>query len=417
MIFIKLTFFALTLSLLSGCDFFQQDRQEQKKTKISSDKQTVKPQDIKQFVNYFSLNAYEQFSKAAIEAENLDQSIALLIRNPKPETFDVVKKQWRIAYNRYLNAQLYYYLPIKDPVEWVQKRIAYKNLVANIDSYPIEGGYIDYLEDYPFSGLVNDLAIDINKQTLIEQHGLADPSYASLGFHVLEFLLWGQAGKRKVSDYYQQENQQEVHNLDTDGSAEKSSQKATYKVQNHLRRRAMLRLVSERLVKDINHVKQRWELTNGFYAITLMDSVPERALAAIIQSSQHLLEKEVLAKRLQESSSPFSQTTPDDVQAIVAGLLNLYDLDSSDKSTIEQETSKDTPKTRPSGLLLSTNKELADAWQKEISTLIGFIDAWQKSLSQDDKTKVTEQSIQVLQLVYKVAEEFNVLLKKPKAKN
>lgn len=411
MTFRRLVFFPIALSLLGGCDFFQQEAPTHQKPKIQAEKPGLKTQDIKQLVNYVSLNGYELFSKAAIEAENLEQSIALLLRNPKPETFEAAKKQWRSAYSSYLMTQPYYYLPIKDPIEWVQKGIAYKNLAANIDSYPIEGGYIDYLKGYPFSGLVNDLAIEINEANLIEQHGLADPSYASLGFHVLEFLLWGEEGQRQVSDYYPQKNQQETYTADS-VSLEKS-QSSSYKIQNHLRRRAMLKLVSQKLVKDINHVKQRWELSTGFYAVTLMDSLPERALAATLQSSQHLLEREILAQRLRESSSPFSQTTADDVRAIVAGMLDLYDLGSNDESSTEEDTSK----AARTGFLLSTNEELANVWQKETATLIGFIDAWQKSRTQDDKTRVTEQSIQVLQLIYKIAKEFNVLLKKPKTKD
>lgn len=411
MIFRKLTFFALTLSLLSGCDFFQQE-QEQQKPKVSSAESAIKPQDMNQLVNYFSLNAYEQFSKAAIEAENLDHSIALLIRNPKPETFEVVKKQWRTAYNSYLNAQPYYYLPIKDPTEWVQKRIGYKNLVANIDSYPIEGGYVDYLADYPFSGIVNDLAININEQTLIDQHGLADPSSASLGFHVLEFLLWGQEGKREVSDYYPQKNQQEAHNIDTGENAKNPAYNSEQKIQNRPRRRAMLKLVSEKLYKDINHIKNRWEISNGFYAVTLADSTSPRVLAAILQSSQHLLEQELLAKRLREDSSAFSQTTADDVRAVIAGMLKIYDLGSDE---IKEQASSDS-QPHNTGLLLSANKQLAKTWEKETAILIGLVDAWQKSRTQADKARVIEQTIQVLQLVYNIADSFGIKLKKPKPK-
>ena len=68
-------------------------------------------------------------------------------------------------------------------------------------------GYIDAIEGYPYSGIVNDTSMPLTKEELIRQHGLTDISDVSLGFAVVDFLLWGEhryqaeRAPRPVSDF------------------------------------------------------------------------------------------------------------------------------------------------------------------------------------------------------------------------
>lgn len=400
----RLIVLILSLSLLSSCDFFER-KQNNKTQHTIKPKSVLKPQNMAQLINEFSLNAYEQLSKAQTQAEKLSESLSLLLRTPSAETLNAAKKQWRLAYSSYLKSQIYFYLPIKDSQEWVKKRIGYKDLAANISSFPIEGGYIDYMQGYPFSGLVNDLAINIDEAALIEQHGLADPSYASLGFHVLEFLLWGEDGKRPKSDYYKQKNQQEIRMIDYDVE-NKNAPPPELKVQNHLRRREMLEIVGEKLAKDIHHIKQRWEPSNGYYAKLLIQSPPEKVLAAMFKASQKLLEQEFLEKRLKQGSSLFSQSTPDDVLALLMGLIHVYQLGSNDSSS--------TAGVLKQASLFAKKSELAKSWQRDTTALISVIKLWKNKQNQKNKDDVIKQTIQVLQQVHNIANAFNIVLKKTK---
>lgn len=404
--------FVFTFFLLSSCDSSKPESQIELQTQEKAITQN-QTQDVTQLVDEFILSAYEQFSKATTEAEKLDQSLSLLLQSPRSDTLEAAKKQWRLTYSAYLKARLYFYLPVADPVEWSKKHIAAKNLAANIDTYPIEGGYIDYLSGYPVSGLVNDLTIELNEQTLIEQHGLADPSYASLGFHVIEFLLWGEQGRRSVADYYHQKNQEALHNMDDSSKGDNNAiTQPEFKIQNHLRRRDMLRLVSDKLVKDLRHIKQRWDLSTGYYAGIVKQSEPKKALAGIFQTSQHLLEKELLDQRFQEDSSVFSQTTPDDVLALIESLRSLYRLGSKQTTNDEQDPAK-----VEGSYLLHLDEQLALSWHKEIDHLLNLVGIWKASQAGSDKAKVIEQTIRVLQLVYNLASKFNVTLEKPKSGN
>lgn len=116
--------------------------------------------------------------------------------------------------------------------------------LAAIDAYPIAAGYLDAVQGYPFSGIVNDITLDINRTNLREQHGLTSSYEASLGLHVLEFLLFGEQGERQAGDY-------------TKATAGTDSLDAHDRPEN--RRRELLRLVSRLLCDDASELAQRWQ--------------------------------------------------------------------------------------------------------------------------------------------------------------
>ncbi|MGD8175895.1 imelysin family protein [Marinimicrobium sp. ARAG 43.8] len=121
-----------------------------------------------------------------------------------------------------------------------------------IDAHPLQPGYLDGLEQYPYSGIVNDITLPINAATLREQHGLTDDADVVLGLHALEFLLWGETGTRTADDFiYQREVQDEQR------EAELSEAQLPRN-----RRRELTRLISQLLQDDLNALEQRWQATN-----------------------------------------------------------------------------------------------------------------------------------------------------------
>ncbi|QCF25059.1 imelysin family protein [Hydrocarboniclastica marina] len=59
-----------------------------------------------------------------------------------------------------------------------------------IDVEPILPGYLDSVPGYPISGLVYS-EVPLDPQALAEEHLSTDLYYVVLGFHPLEFMLWG----------------------------------------------------------------------------------------------------------------------------------------------------------------------------------------------------------------------------------
>ncbi|RLU01306.1 imelysin family protein [Ketobacter sp.] len=54
-------------------------------------------------------------------------------------------------------------------------------------------GFIDSVQEYPYSGIVNDASLPLDAETLRQQHGITDETEVSTGFDVVAFLLWGES--------------------------------------------------------------------------------------------------------------------------------------------------------------------------------------------------------------------------------
>lgn len=63
--------------------------------------------------------------------------------------------------------------------------------IRRADSFPILPGYIDSLEEWPDSGIVNDTALALTREALLAQQEATLEGEVSVGFQVLHFLLNG----------------------------------------------------------------------------------------------------------------------------------------------------------------------------------------------------------------------------------
>lgn len=283
--------------------------------------------DSRAFAAQVGIVAYTSLSDANQAAQTFDNKLASFMYHPNPMSQAEIQQAWREAYDRFLSSIIFSYLPIQDPPDWYSQEIDYQNLLLQLDSWPIEGGYIDHIKGYPFSGIVNDLTLNIDEETVRSQHGFTDPSNASLGYHALEFMLWGGDGQRSAPDFFPQENTAPIPITDEDHASGATNAamiehafSQDLKPQNHNRRRQYTQLLSELLQKDLHRIQRRWEPSNGYYAQLLQQSNAENTLQAAFIAAQDLISKELLNKRFQLTSSEFSQTSHDDLLALLAGL-------------------------------------------------------------------------------------------------
>jgi putative iron-regulated protein len=292
-----------------------------------SNPQTKKLIDSKAFTAQVGVVAYTSLSDAHQAAQTFDSKLASFMYHPNPMSQAEIQQAWRLAYDSFLSSLIFSYLPIQDPPDWYSQEIDYKHLLMQLDSWPIEGGYIDYIKEYPFSGIVNDLTLEIDEDIIRSQHGFTDPTNASLGYHALEFMLWGDTSRRSTHDFFPQENTAPVPASDedhtsgsTDFNTMQQAQTRDLKPQNHNRRRQYTQLISKLLQKDLHRIQRRWEPSSGYYAKLLQDSKAENTLQAAFIAAQGLLSKELLNKRFMLTSSEFSQTSNADLLALLAGL-------------------------------------------------------------------------------------------------
>lgn len=329
---IRLTLF-LSLALLAACS-------PEKNTEIKKINDTSI--DSSGFAAQVGIVAYTSLSSANQAAQVMDSKLASFMHHPNPMSQAEIKQAWRKAYDEFLASLIFSYLPIQDPPEWVSQRIAYQHLLLQLDSWPIEGGYIDYLAGYPFSGIVNDLTLDIDEKSLRGQHGFTDASNASLGFHAIEFMFWGGDGQRSAHDFFPQENTAPVPinenetSLDhSHESVESSEALQLIEPQNHNRRRQYTQLLIEILLKDLHRIQRRWEPSSGYYAQLLQQSNANNTLQASFIAAQDLIRKEILQKRFQLISSEFSQSSHQDLLVLFNSIERWF----MPTDTEQQETS------------------------------------------------------------------------------
>lgn len=110
-----------------------------------------------------------------------------------------MKQLWHTCHSLYQATELL--VGLSDP-----QQQALQKARVNIAS-PLElPGYIDSIEGYEGSGIVNDTSLTLSDATLREQQGLTSAEDVSLGFDVIAFLVWGeqrfnpQLAERPLSD-------------------------------------------------------------------------------------------------------------------------------------------------------------------------------------------------------------------------
>lgn len=83
--------------------------------------------------------------------------------------------------------------------------IGYHSSKSFFDFYPINYRYIDYSEDQPAGGIINDTENHPSIQPLHLLHQEGGEANCTVGFHVIEFLLWGEdlslSGPGHTRDY------------------------------------------------------------------------------------------------------------------------------------------------------------------------------------------------------------------------
>jgi hypothetical protein len=170
--------------------------------------------------------------QSLLTIDDFGHKLHLFLQDPGEERLDELRNSWLLAHNAFTRASFFSF---NDQSE-------IKNL---IDAWPIQRGFIDSTSSHPQSGIINDLTLDINAETLRHQHGVTDSLEVSLGFHSLEFLIFD----RKFSDYNAAITQNQ-ENAPQDNPVE------TSKIQGNTeeivgRRRQMLKIVFNILEQDL----------------------------------------------------------------------------------------------------------------------------------------------------------------------
>lgn len=178
----------------------------------------------------------EIYSAAHSDAVMLGKAIDTFLAAPNNDTLASARDAWRAARPAYGRSETLRF--INSPIDHPGDATVPPGPELRINAWPVNEAVIDAVKGDPTSGLISsDIALDA--QTLIRSNQASDEADITLGWHAIEFLLWGQdfsssgPGDRAASDF-------------VPGSAINE------------RRRQYLKLATEVLIADLASVAAAW---------------------------------------------------------------------------------------------------------------------------------------------------------------
>lgn len=208
-------------------------------------------------------------------SRNFSTQIDAFLLDPSSANLSLLQSQWRACHQQWERHRL-----------WVTLSRAQRNIFTElrhsyyaIDAWDLQPGYLDGVQDYPYSGIVHDISIALTAESLRQQHGMTDNSEISLGFHALEFLLWGELGQRQFNDYLA------VNSL----TAQQQAEGLTIEDLANNRRRTLLRLAGQLLTEDLARLLKDWQNPQSTAYQSYARLTPEIRLQLVRSTTQQLL--------------------------------------------------------------------------------------------------------------------------------
>jgi len=272
---------------------------------------------------YASL-AFVLYQDALAAALGLQRAIDGLLKQPSARSLEVARGAWLEAHRRYsLTEALRFGNPNVDAWE------------GSVNAWPIDEGFIDYVGSEYTYDLGNPFAREnliasaapLNTGTLRLQHerGGLEPNVA-IGFHAIEFLLWGQDGEPRLAAPGQRAHTDFVSNASGEASEACSHEPCG-------RRADYLRLLSNLLVFDLRAMVEDWRAGSGGYRDQFSTLEPNERLRRMLEGLGTMSAGELAGERLQvaliahsqeDEQSCFSDSTHWAILYNVMGIEALY---------------------------------------------------------------------------------------------
>lgn len=254
----------LILLLLNGCDNSNTTSAPTTATPAA----TITSQD--QSLQQTTLQIWEHGGTVVQEchqqARTLQQTLNTLLQKPDDTNLQHAHRTWHQAHNCLQTLRPYLLFADVSPDLFTKLG----ELSFAIDASPIQPGYLDYFDVYSFSGIVHDIAVPLTAADLRQQHGFSDVTDVSVGFHAIAYLLWGEHGTRPLTDFI----------AETSVTAEQQSGGLSLADLPGHRRRALLTLLSQLLVDDIQLLQQQFSTSAVAAETTTQTTMATSAMAA-----------------------------------------------------------------------------------------------------------------------------------------
>jgi putative iron-regulated protein len=268
----------------------------------------------KQAIENYANIAYANYKQAYDDAVVLENAIIIFTTTPNQINFDNAKAKWKLARESYGTTEAFRFAngPIDDNL----------NIETLLNSWPMDENYIDYVDGASNAGIINDAVTFpvINKTSLSENNAIdgAPEGNISVGYHAIEFLLWGQdltapsanlPGQRPYTDYV------------SGGTASNQTRRALY-----------LNVCADLLTDNLDYLVNQWKV-GGVYRTTFLSLEENVALKNMYLGITTLISAELPVERMEvavgnanqeDEHSCFSDNTHRDIILNLQGVVNIY---------------------------------------------------------------------------------------------
>lgn len=176
--------------------------------------------------------ASQRSRRLSVSATGFSDAVNGLLEDPVPARLNTARQAWEHLYQSFNEA--YVVLACR-----ASGHAADAERLERSDNFPILPGYIDGLSQWPDSGIVNDVALPLSRDSLLEQQAATQEGEASIGFQVIHFLLFGEPDAPRTAEAFSA-----IAEVPADPSVSVEDQPGN-------RRRAYLRLAAALLVEDL----------------------------------------------------------------------------------------------------------------------------------------------------------------------
>jgi putative iron-regulated protein len=248
------------------------------------------------------------YEDTLISSEKLQTAISAFLAEPDAAGLEQAKQRWLEARQRYLFTETCRFCG--GPID------AKNGPEEMLNSWPIDESVIDRVEGSPVLSIVEDEKRfpEINAELLMRENAKEGEKNITCGWHAIEFLLWGQdtepaaAGQRVFTDYT------------TEPFAK--------------RRGKFLQSATDLLVVQLRGLSHEWKKgAEKNHRSTVDGMEPDEALRNVVKGMLMLSGFELANERImvacetqaqEEEQSCFSDSTNQDMQCNIRGMLNLW---------------------------------------------------------------------------------------------
>lgn len=261
--------------------------------------------------NYADL-VHTNYKKAYDDAVILETAIKTFTTTPTDANFTEAKNKWKQARESYGTTEAFRFAngPIDDE----------NGPEALMNAWPLDENFVDYVEGASNAGIINSTAVYpiISKELLESLNENGGEKNISVGYHAIEFLLWGQdltapsaklPGQRPYTDYV------------VNGTAD-----------NQLRRATYLNVCADLLTDHLQYMVDQWK-PSGVYRSVFLALPENEALKNMYLGITTLVLAELPIERMdvalgnadqEDEHSCFSDNTHRDIYLNLQGVINVY---------------------------------------------------------------------------------------------